>query len=228
MPYYSPFLFSDEDVEFLQTLSNYLAEPNKNTYEALRQYDIQHFEDLLAVQFKEYVYAQRDYIYIQLRQSFGPIGLGINKLVITKTAAKNGYCAFLPFLSLYPVIDSNITFRNKERCRCYYLQGNVYIEVWKSERTDEEFDNTDLLRIKQKTIIIGRHEITIKGNRLYVSCDGRFFYSKGDIEFYAVHPEHGSQVYNTTSDTYIYTEFHVRNDMHITGELAQRLYQALP
>jgi hypothetical protein len=56
----------------------------------------------------------------------------------------------------------------------------------------------------------------------------RFFYSKGDIEFYAVHPEHGSQVYNTTSDTYIYTEFHVRNDIHITGELAQRLYQALP
>jgi hypothetical protein len=136
MEQYSPFLFDAEDIEFLQALRNYLAEPKTRTFEELRQYDIQHFPDLLTARFRQYIYARRDYIYIQLNRRFGR-GNDTNRLVITKTATRNGYCAFLPYLDLYPILSDNMTFNDKEGRRNYYLQGNVYISLEKSKRTEK-------------------------------------------------------------------------------------------
>jgi hypothetical protein len=82
--------------------------------------------------------------------------------------------------------------------------------------------------VKEKTVIIGRHTITLKADKLYMTYNNSTFYSKGSIEFYTVHPEHGSQVYCINTDKYIIIEFHVRNDIHITGRLAQQLHRSLP
>jgi len=223
---YSPFLFDESDIEFLQALREFLAQPSKDTYAVLKDFNIQHREDLLCILYRNTIYARKDYIAITLRREKEIGILGERELVITKSSLKGGYCCFIANERLYPSLK---IWHSEEAAKyCYYtLQGNLYIDIARKK----QIEATDYIPIKYKTLHIGRHTVYLecKEGILLMRRDSSEYEFQGTLLLTVTHPEHGTDYYIlNTADKAARFHFHTRHDLHVHEQLAKKLYQALP
>jgi len=219
---YSPFLFTDSDVPFLEALRNYLAKPSKETYRRIMEFNVQHERDLALIVFKDLAVAKKDYISIRLQRLRGELEwLSRKELIVTKSSS-NSYCAFILGDRLLPVLTQELV--NKlENWGYFMLQGNVYIDISKCSTLDKRY-----VPIKRKTLIIGRHMVHLEGRELLMNCNANTFQVLGEFSITIDHPEHGVLVYRLDASTPLMFDFHTRNDAHLDEFTAKKLIASLP